>query len=69
MVASFSVPVGRLDDFLVLGEMPPGNDQAALVRWDFPQKPVIVCVGEQEVESSRKLNEQRVWASIRAWDL
>ena len=69
MVASFSIPAGLLDDFLVLGELPPGNDQAALVRWDFPQKPAVVCGWEQDVEFAGRQNDQRVWASMRAWDM
>lgn len=65
MLTTSPVFAGRFDDFLVLGELPPGNDQATMVRWDLPRN--VAPVGD--LEFARRQDEQGIWSVLGSWDL
>lgn len=66
MATTSPVFAGRMDDFLVLGEVPPGNDQAAMVRGDLPRE--IAWGWDEDLEFARRQNEQGIWWALRGWD-
>ena len=68
MLATLPLAAGRFDDVQVLGELPPGNDQAALGRWDLPREFAAVWEWEEEVEFARRQDEQMVWSALGGWD-